>query len=59
MGAWATYNANNQITGGLVTYDPSGVGNITYDSNTGNTYLYDGEDRICGSKANRFRAPGP
>jgi len=47
----ANYNANNQITGGLVTYDPSGVGNITYDSNTGNTYLYDGEDRICAVKS--------
>jgi len=45
-----SYNANNQITGGYVVYDPSGSGNVTGDANTGNTYLYDGEGRICAVK---------
>jgi RHS repeat-associated protein len=39
------YNTNNQITGGLVTYDAAG--DVAMDTNAGNTYLYDGEGRIC------------
>jgi YD repeat-containing protein len=45
---WATYNANNQITGtptGAPTYDPSGAGYILADS--ANAYLYDAEGRVC------------
>jgi len=41
----ASYNANNQITGGLIQYDPSGAGNVINDGK--NNYLYDGEGRIC------------
>jgi len=37
------YNANNQVTGGSLGYDPAG--NVTYDN--ANQYLYDGEGRIC------------
>ena len=40
-----TYNASNQFSGGLQTYD--GAGNIQADSATGNLYLYDGEGRLC------------
>jgi RHS repeat-associated protein len=40
-----TYNTNNQMDVGIKSYDPSG--NMTADSSTGNTYLYDGEGRIC------------
>ena len=40
----ASYNANNQISDGLHAYDAAG--NITADSTTGNSYLYDGEGRI-------------
>jgi len=36
---------NNQITGGLVQYDAAG--NVTFDANSGNSYLYDGEGRLC------------
>jgi RHS repeat-associated protein len=50
VNTWATYNANNQITGtpqalGGPTYDPSGAGNILNDGI--NQYLYDAEGRIC------------
>jgi RHS repeat-associated protein len=38
-------NANNQISDGLHQYDASG--DITQDATTGNSYLYDGEGRIC------------
>jgi RHS repeat-associated protein len=41
----ASYNSNNQLTGRLVTYDAAG--NVNTDSNTGNSYLYDAEGRIC------------
>ena len=41
----ASYNANNQISDGLHGYDTSG--NMTQDATTGNSYLYDGEGRIC------------
>jgi RHS repeat-associated protein len=41
----ASYNANNQITGSLINYDQAG--DVTSDTNTGNTYLYDGEGRLC------------
>jgi RHS repeat-associated protein len=41
----AQYNANNQVTGGSIGYDPTGSGNVTYDN--ANQYLYDGEERIC------------
>ena len=37
------YNANNQVTGGSLGYDPAG--NVTADN--ANQYLYDGEGRIC------------
>jgi RHS repeat-associated protein len=40
-----TYNTNNQMDPSTKSYDPSG--NMTADSSTGNTYLYDGEGRIC------------
>jgi RHS repeat-associated protein len=45
----ANYNTNNQITGGLIKYDPAG--DVTGDAHTGNTYLYDGEGRICAVKS--------
>jgi RHS repeat-associated protein len=41
----ATYNADNQLSGGLYGYDAAG--DVTADSTTGNSYLYDGEGRIC------------
>jgi len=47
----ATYSANNQIStvsspaGLSIGYEPSGSGNIINDGY--NTYLYDGENRIC------------
>jgi RHS repeat-associated protein len=41
----ASYNTRNQISGGLYSYDAAG--NIYADSTTGNSYLYDGEGRIC------------
>lgn len=41
----ASYTAGNQISGGLYGYDQAG--NITSDSTTGNSYLYDGEGRVC------------
>jgi RHS repeat-associated protein len=40
-----SYNANNQMTGGLVQYDPAG--DVTVDVTGGKNYLYDGEGRIC------------
>jgi RHS repeat-associated protein len=40
-----TYNTNNQMDPLTKSYDPSG--NMTVDNATGNTYLYDGEGRIC------------
>jgi YD repeat-containing protein len=40
-----SYNTSNQIASGLVTYD--GAGDVTLDTNAGNSYLYDGEGRIC------------
>ncbi|MEI9967762.1 MAG: RHS repeat-associated core domain-containing protein [Terracidiphilus sp.] len=43
------YNANNQIDPTTKTYDAAG--NTTADSWTGNTYLYDGEGRICAVKS--------
>jgi RHS repeat-associated protein len=46
-----SYNANNQITGGFIQYDPAGSGNVIADSTTGNQYLYDGEGRICAVKS--------
>jgi RHS repeat-associated protein len=42
-----SYTPNNQIAGGLVRYDLTGVGNIIDDANTGNSYLYDAEGRLC------------
>lgn len=39
------YNANNQMTGGLIQYDASG--DVTVDATGGKQYLYDGEGRIC------------
>ena len=39
------YNANNRIPGGLVGYDAAG--NITSDANSGNSYVYDAEGRVC------------
>jgi RHS repeat-associated protein len=44
----ATYNADNHLSGGLYAYDSAG--DITADSTTGNSYLYDGEGRICAAK---------
>lgn len=41
----ASYNSNNQISGGLYAYDAAG--NISADSTTGNSYLYDAEGRLC------------
>ena len=41
----AQYNANNQVTGSSIGYDPAGSGNVTYDN--ANQYLYDGEGRVC------------
>ena len=47
----ATYSAANQISsvttpsGRNITYDPSGVGNMTSDGV--NTYTYDAEGRVC------------
>jgi len=41
----ASYNASNQISDGLHQYDPAG--NMYQDATTGNSYLYDGEGRIC------------
>jgi RHS repeat-associated protein len=41
----AGYNANNQISGGSFAYDPAG--NVSGDTTTGNSYLYDGEGRVC------------
>jgi RHS repeat-associated protein len=44
--AYANYALpNNQIAGGLVQYDAAG--NVTFDAGSGNSYLYDGEGRIC------------
>lgn len=40
-----SYYTSNQIADGLHTYD--GAGNMTLDSTTGNSYLYDAEGRIC------------
>ena len=42
-----TYNANNQIQSGLVSYDAAG--NMTMNALNGGTnqYLYDGEGRVC------------
>src|SRR5581483_9741025 len=48
--AGASYNANNQISDGLHQYDATG--NITADSTTGNSYLYDSEGRICAMQLN-------
>jgi RHS repeat-associated protein len=52
----ASYNDKNQITStnarGVTvspTYDPSGVGNMTYDG--ANSYLYDADGRICAVSA--------
>ena len=43
------YSASNQIAdGGLHGYDPAG--NLNADNTTGNSYLYDGEGRICAAK---------
>jgi RHS repeat-associated protein len=39
------YNTSNQTTSRLITYDAAG--DVTVDMNTGNSYLYDGEGRIC------------
>jgi RHS repeat-associated protein len=39
----AQYNANNQVRDGSLGYDPAG--NVTADN--ANSYLYDGEGRIC------------
>jgi RHS repeat-associated protein len=39
-----TFTTNNQIAGGLVTYDQAG--NVTGDTTTGNSYLYDAEGRV-------------
>jgi RHS repeat-associated protein len=43
------FNANNQMDVGTKTYDAAG--NMTVNSATGNTYLYDGEGRICAVKS--------
>lgn len=45
MTATIPYNANNQISDGLHTYDAAG--DITVDATTGNQYLYDPEGRVC------------
>jgi RHS repeat-associated protein len=51
-----TYNANNQLSsvtppgGGSPSPSPftyDATGNVTSDASSGNTYLYDGEGRIC------------
>lgn len=39
------YNTNNQMTGGLISYD--GAGNIKADTTGGKSYVYDAEGRIC------------
>jgi RHS repeat-associated protein len=44
-----SYNTSNQVASGLIGYDASG--NVTSDSGTGNTYLYDGEGRLCAVKS--------
>jgi RHS repeat-associated protein len=44
------YNSSNQISSGLVTYDPSGAGYVIADATTGNSYLYDAEGRVCAVK---------
>ena len=44
-----TYNGNNRIASGLVTYDLTG--NVTSDASTGNTYVYDAEGRVCALKS--------
>jgi RHS repeat-associated protein len=54
VSTWASYNANNQITGssqapGGPVYDPSGAGYILNDGV--NQYLYDAEGRICAVKS--------
>jgi RHS repeat-associated protein len=41
----ASYNSNNQLSGGLYQYDASG--DMTVDGTAGNSYLYDAEGRIC------------
>jgi RHS repeat-associated protein len=51
--SWASYNANNQITGspqaaGGLAYDPAG--DVTNDGQ--NRYLYDAEGRICAVYSN-------
>jgi RHS repeat-associated protein len=45
---WATYSAQNQVTGtpqALYGYAYDGAGDVTYDG--ANAYLYDAEGRIC------------
>ena len=49
-GTTAYYNANNQVTGGSLGYDPAG--NVTADN--ANNYLYDGEGRICAVQDRTF-----
>jgi RHS repeat-associated protein len=49
-GTTAYYNANNQVTGGALGYDPAG--NVTADN--ANNYLYDGEGRICAVQDRTF-----
>jgi len=44
-----TYNTSNQFSSGLFSYDAAG--DVTADSNSGNSYLYDGEGRICAVKS--------
>ena len=59
--SWANYtvdgtsntldNGKNQLTAtpsGNVTYDAAG--SVTYDANSGNSYLYDAEGRVCAVK---------
>jgi len=43
-----SYNASNHSASGLQVYDSAG--NVTADSNTGNTYLYDGAGQVCAVK---------
>jgi RHS repeat-associated protein len=51
-GTTAQYNANNQVTGGSLGYDPAGSGNVIADN--ANNYLYDGDGRICAVQDRTF-----
>ena len=49
-----TFDTSNHVSGGPLGYDPAG--NVNADSSTGNSYLYDGEGRVCAVKSEP--APG-